>query len=113
MTSFFFRELQLITALYHIGKSKWSATWFHYTSIALKLAYNINKLFKTLHNWSRDMLNFHFLDKGLGIVSPAHFVYDFPTEIFLMLYSINWPNFIAWFPLLVEILGSMRIAIIC
>ena len=23
------------------------------------------------------MLNFDFLDKGLGIVSPAHFVYDF------------------------------------
>ena len=35
------------------------------------------------------MLNFDFLDKGLGIVSPAHFVYDFPTKMFLMLYSIN------------------------
>ena len=35
------------------------------------------------------MLNFDFLDKGLGIVSAAHFVYDFSTETFLMLYSIN------------------------
>ena len=26
------------------------------------------------------MLNFDFLDKGLGIVSPAHFVYDFSTK---------------------------------
>ena len=34
------------------------------------------------------MLNFDFLDKGLGIVS-AYFVHDFPTEMFLMLYSIN------------------------
>ena len=96
-----------------LGKSKWSAAWFHYISIALKLAYNRNKLFKTLHYWSRDMLNFDFLDKGLGIVSPAYFVYDFSTKMFLMLYSINWPNFIAWLPLLLEILGNMCIAIVC
>ena len=35
------------------------------------------------------MPNFDFLDKGVGIVSPAHFKYDFSTEMFLMLYSIN------------------------
>ena len=35
------------------------------------------------------MLNFDFLDKGLGIVAPAHFVYDFSTKMFLMFYSIN------------------------
>ena len=27
------------------------------------------------------MLNFDFLDKDLGIFSPAHFVYDFSTEM--------------------------------
>ena len=42
------------------------------------------------------MLNFDFLDKGLGIVSAAHFVYDFSTKMFLKLYSINWSNFIVW-----------------
>ena len=62
------------------GKSKWSAAWFYYILIALKLAYNRNKLFKTLHYWSRDMFNFDILDKGLGIVSPAHFVYDFSKK---------------------------------
>ena len=56
-------------------------------SIALKLAYNRNKLLKTLHYWSRDMLNFVILNKGLGITSPAHFVYDFSTKMFLKLYS--------------------------
>ena len=35
------------------------------------------------------MLNFDFLDKGLEILSPAYFVYDFLTKMFLMLYSIN------------------------
>ena len=59
------------------------------------------------------MLNFDCLDKGLGIVSAAHFVYDFSTKMFLMLYSINWPNFIAWLLLLLEILGNMCIANVC
>ena len=58
------------------------------------------------------MLNFDFLDKGLGIVSPAHFAYDFSTKMFVMLYSINWPNFIVWLPLLLVILGSICIAIV-
>ena len=31
------------------------------------------------------MLNFDFLDKDLGIVSPSHFVYDFLTKVNLML----------------------------
>ena len=30
------------------------------------------------------MLNFDILDKGLGIVSAAHFVYDFPKKMFFM-----------------------------
>ena len=36
-------------------------------SIILILAYNKNKLYKTLGYWSKDMLNFDFLEKGLGI----------------------------------------------
>ena len=54
-----------------------------------------------------------FLDNGLGIVSPAYFVYDFLINIFLVLYSIKWPNVIACLPLLLEILVNMCIAIIC
>ena len=34
------------------------------------------------------MLNFEFLEKGLGIASP-HFVYDFSRKMFLQLHSIN------------------------
>ena len=81
-----------------MDKSKWSAAWFHYISIAVKLAYNRKKLFKILHHRSRNMLNFAFLDKGLGIISPAHFEYDFSTKMFLVLYSINWTNFLVWLP---------------
>ena len=52
------------------------------------------------------MFNFNFLEKGLGIVSPSHFEYDFSGKIC----SINWPNFIAWLPLLLQILGKVCIA---
>ena len=55
------------------------------------------------------MLNFDFLDKGIGIVSPANFVYDSSTKMFLILYSINGTNFIAWLLLLLEILDNMCI----
>ena len=59
------------------------------------------------------MLNFDFLEKGLGIVAPPYFVNNFSRKMFLMLYSINWPNVIVWWPLLFEILDNMRIAIVC
>ena len=54
-----------------------------------------------------------FEKKGLRLVSPPYFACDFSRKIFLMLYSINWPNFIVYFPLLHEILGNMLIVIIC
>ena len=57
------------------------------------------------------MLDFDFLKKGLGIVSSPHFVYDLSRKMFLKLYSINWPNFIAWLSLIPEILVNMRITI--
>ena len=40
---------------------------------------SINKkgLYETLGYWSRDVLNFDFLENGRGKVSPPHFVYDF------------------------------------
>ena len=93
-----------------LRKRKWFAAWFYYISIALKLAYNRNNLFKTLHYWSRDILSFDILDKSLEIVSPAHIVYDFSKKMFLMLYSINWSNFIVWLPSLLETLGNVCIA---
>ena len=38
---------------------------------------------------------FEFLEKGLGIIFPSHFLYDFSRKMTLMLYYINWPNFFA------------------
>ena len=72
-----------------------------------------NQLYKTSDYWFKDMLNFNFSEKGLRLVSPPHFVYDFSRKMFLMLHSINWPNFFVWLPLLLEILCSMCITIVC
>ena len=69
----------------------------------LNLRYDKNKLYGNLDYWSRDLLNFSFLEKGLGIVFPSHFMYDFSTKTSLC--SSSWPNFIVWLPLLLEILG--------
>ena len=59
------------------------------------------------------MLNFDFVEKALGIVSAPHLLYDSSRKMFLVLYSINRPNFIVWLPLILEILVNMCIAIVC
>ena len=53
-------------------KNKRSTIQFQYISIALNLAHNKNKLYKTFDYCSRNMLNFEFLEKGLGIFYPPH-----------------------------------------
>ena len=55
------------------------------------------------------MLNFDFVKKGLGKGSREN---DFSREMFLMLYSINWSNFVACLSLLFEILVNMCIAVV-
>ena len=52
-----------------------------YVSIALNLAYNKNKPYKTLDYWSRDMLNFNFSENVAGLVSPSHFVHYFLRNV--------------------------------
>ena len=50
----------------------------------------------------------------MQLVFLPRFLHDFSRKIFIMLYSINWTNFIVWLPLHLEIFGNkMRIIIIC
>ena len=56
-----------------------------------------------LNCWSRDILNFHFFWKSLGLAFQPQFQYDFLRKIFLMLYTNNWPNSIVWLTLFLEI----------
>ena len=52
---------------------------------------------------------FWFLRKGSG----NRFFTKFSRKILLVLYSINWPNFMVWLPLRLEILGNTCIAVVC
>ena len=50
---------------------------------------NKHKLYKVSDYWSRHMHNFDYLEKGLGLISPPHFVYNLSEKIFLISYFIN------------------------
>ena len=56
---------------------------------------------------------FWFSGKSLVLVSPSYFGHNFSRKMFLMLHCINWPNFIVWLLILLEILGNMCIMIVC
>ena len=58
------------------------------------------------------MLNFDLVDKGLGIVSPANFVYDFSAKVFLILYSKR-TNFHFLFKFTSWDIGQYYIALVC
>ena len=103
------RPLSVFQKSFIWGKGKWSAAYYQYISIVHSFAYNKNKLYKTLEYSSKEMLDFDFWEKGLGIVSPPHFVYDFAGKMFLVLISMRHYLII----LLREILFNMCIAIVC
>ena len=65
------------------------------------------------HSLSPHIKLFEKTRRGLKLVSLTHFLHNFWRKIFLLLYSINWPNFIVWLPLLCEIFGNICIAIVC
>ena len=63
---------------------------------SLQLSFNIFLQHSTQHTVNinciklsiQRLLNFEFLEKGLGIVAPPHFVYDFSTKMFLSCYIL-------------------------
>ena len=89
-------------------KSRWSSAYFQYIRITLNLVYNKSKLCKPLdfRLLVQSYAQFWLFKK----VSENNFFTTFSIwflkkNIFL-LYSINWPNFIFWLPLLLEMLGK-------
>ena len=48
---------------------------------------------------------FQTIKRVLELVSLPHFRHNFLKEMFLLLCSINWLDFIVWLPLLCKILG--------
>ena len=58
------------------------------------------------------MLNFDFFEKGLGIVSSPHFVYDFSKKYFSCYIPLTDQMSLSGYLLLREILDGMFIAIV-
>ena len=56
---------------------------------------------------------FFLKKRGLELVSLPYFLHGLWWKIFLLLYSINWSNFIVWLPLICEMFSSMCFAIVC
>ena len=61
-------------ALYEV---KTSGLQLRFRIIALYLVFRENKVYETLYYGSIVMLDFDFLEKGLGVVSLSHFENDF------------------------------------
>ena len=95
--------------------------WYEIKASDLHLSFNIFRKpvtctynEKTVLNsrlFSRDMLYFDFLEKGLGQISSLYSVYSFSRKTLLMLYSINWRNFIVRSPLILEMSSNTCIVI--
>ena len=77
--------------------------------------YNKNKQYKTWDYWSREVLNFDFSEKGLGSRNSFSTIFSacFLKKNLFHVISINWPNFIVWLPLLLEIWCNKCIIIVC
>ena len=57
--------------------------------------------------------NFEKTKKDLKLVSLPHFLHGFWRNLFLLLYSVTWQNFVVYLPLLRETLDNRCIAIVC
>ena len=55
---------------------------------------------------------FKKIKRDQELVSLPHFLHNIWRKMFLMLYFINWQNFIYWLPFLLEILGNLSVIII-
>ena len=53
------------------------------------------------------------INSGLELISLPHFLHDYRKKIFLLLSSINWPNFSVLLSLICKILSNMCIVILC
>ena len=87
-----------------------SAAYFQYISIAFNLAYNNNKLYKTLDYWSRDILNFNFLEKSGNSFFTTPCLWFFKKNVSHIIFSLQ-TKFHCWIAIAMGILDNMCIEI--
>ena len=102
-----------------LKNQNWAYLWIVWSFIQFVLLHSKLRTIKIYWNWAAyhlslpHILHFWKTKRRLKLVSLPHFFYDFWRKIFLLSYSIIWPNFIAWLPLIHETLSNICIAIVC
>ena len=99
-------------------KSKLSISLDQYSKLSCSLFYcmpnwGLSKYIETKLQTTCFLPNIRLFKKakrGLELVFLPHSLHSFWGKIFLLLYSINCSSFIAWLPLLRDILSNMCIA---
>ena len=97
-------------AYFWINSLRFYAVCFYFTPTKELLKYIENKLQTTCFHL---ILCFFKNKKRSGTSLSASFFTSCLRKNIPLFQSINWPGFIAWLPLLPEILGNMCIAMIC
>ena len=87
-----------------------SSTWTYKKANSMTFFFYLERFFFRL--LIQTHAQFDFLDKGLGLVSPPHFVYAFFRKIFIVSYYIDHTKFVVLLPLLLAILSNMCIVIV-
>ena len=102
-----------------LKNQNWAYLWinslkFYTFSFNCMPSWGLAKYIETkLQNTCFYLMLFFLKKKRSGTNLPASFSAWFSRKIFLLLHSINSTNFIAWMPLLLEILGNMCIVSVC
>ena len=82
----------------------------------LQVQVEVYQSIRKLMCWPLNFISYKTFLKSKGSLEynslPNSFSACSLKKIFLLLYFINWPNFIAWLPLLLEILVNISIVII-
>ena len=99
-----------------LTNQSWAYLWsnslnFHTVCFYCMPSWGISKNIETKQQTTCFYFNINFSKskRGLEPISLPHFLDDSWRKIFILLYSFDWPNFIAWLPFLREVLGNMGI----
>ena len=93
----------------------WAVLWINTVCFYCMASWGLSKYIenKLQTTFFHLILSFYKKRKRFGTSLFASFSAYFLKKILLLLYYINWPNFIVWLPLLCEILSNMCITIVC
>ena len=101
-------------------KQNWDYFWMNYLKFYTTFSLHGNlRAIEISWNQAADhcfYLIWSFFEKtksSLELVSLPHFLHCFWWKTFILLYSINGPNFFVWLPLIHEILSNMCTLILC